>query len=167
MDSTEDRGRQSNLLLVTTGPIGHSNVSNGARGHHSADQKKAGEIHEKNLDRERVHLEPSRSQKEFAMGEHGGRARRERAFPGHSRLCGIWTCLSGALTRSAKTGSAPEFVWCVRVSYSLRLFLSIAEWFQERFLLHSLVRCVAQYGGPCVDHPFLFPFYFHAENFPP
>jgi len=51
-------------------------------------------------------------------------------------------------------------------SHSLRIFSSIAEWFQEHSLRHSLARCVAQCGVPYVDFAPFLPFAFLNEKFP-
>ena len=45
------------------------------------------------------------------------------------------------------------------------LSFSVVEWFQEHFLQHSLVRCVARYGDPCVGLFNYLYFLFSDENF--
>lgn len=37
-------------------------------------------------------------------------------------------------------------------SLSSAFTFTVIEWFQERFPQHSLVRCVAPYGDPCVNY---------------
>lgn len=88
---------------------------------------------------------------------------REAPFRDVSGECRDYAHLSGALTHSAWTGEQPDlFAW----SHSLRIFFSIAEWFQEHSLRHSLARCVAQCGVPYVESALFLPFALHNENLP-